>query len=107
MKMGYEAFTGKKPNVQNMNVFDTICYAYIQEKKKLDPRSEKGLLLGCDKYSPAYYIYFEERGCVKKVRCIVFTNNFYQCLKMSSKIMDAMIIITELFYPMMKQITHL
>ena len=46
MKMAYEAFTGKKPNVQNMNVFDTICYAYIQEKKKLDPRSEKGLFLG-------------------------------------------------------------
>eukprot|EP00794_Sanderia_malayensis_P008499 gene8499-9408_t len=76
MKTAYEAFTGKKPNVQNMNIFGTVCYAYIQERKKLDPRSEKGLFIGYDKYSPAYYVYFEDRRIIKKVRCVAFTNEF-------------------------------
>ena len=44
MKTAYEAFTGKKPNVQNMNIFGNVRHAYIQEKKKLDPRSEKDFL---------------------------------------------------------------
>ena len=35
IKSPYEAFTGVKPSVQNMNIFGTLCYAYVQEKKKL------------------------------------------------------------------------
>ena len=77
-KTPYEAFTGVKPSVQNMNIFGTVCYAYVQEKKKLDPRSEKGLFLGYDKYSPAYFVYFPETHKIKKVRRVVFTNEFLQ-----------------------------
>ena len=77
-KTPYEAFTGVKPSVQNMNIFGTVCYAYVQEKKKLDPRSEKGLSLGYDKYSPAYFVYFPETHKIKKVRRVVFTNEFLQ-----------------------------
>ena len=50
----------------------------VQEKKKLDPRSEKGLFLGYDKYSPAYFVYFPETHKIKKVRRVVFTNEFLQ-----------------------------
>ena len=32
----YESFTSKKPNISNMQVFGTKCFAYVQEKKKLD-----------------------------------------------------------------------
>ena len=77
-KTRYEAFTGAKPSVQNMNIFGTACYAYVQEKKKLDPRSEKGRFLGYDKYSPAYFVYFPETHKIKKVRRVVFTNEFLQ-----------------------------
>ena len=61
-----------------MNIFGTVCYAYVQEKKKLHPRSEKGLFLGYDKYSPAYFVYFPETHKIKKVRRVVFTNEFLQ-----------------------------
>ena len=52
------------------------CYVHAQEKKKLDPRSEKGLILGCDEYSPVYFVYFPETNQFKKFRCVVFTNEF-------------------------------
>ena len=61
-----------------MNIFGTVCYAYVQEKKKLDPRSEKGLFLGYDKYSPSYFVYFPETHKIKKVRHVAFTNEFLQ-----------------------------
>ena len=77
-KTPYEAFTGVKPSVQNMNIFGTVCYAYVQEKKKFDPRSEKELFLGYDKYSPAYFVYFLETHKIKKVRHVVFTSEFLQ-----------------------------
>ena len=71
-------FTGVKPSVQNMNIFGTVCHAYVQEKKKLDPRSEKGPFLGYDKYCPACFVYFPETHKIKKVRRVVFTNEFLQ-----------------------------
>ena len=59
-----------------MNIFGTVCHAYVQEKMKLDPRSEKGLFLGYDKYSPAYFVYFPETHKIKKVRHVAFTYEF-------------------------------
>ena len=47
-------------------------------EKKFDPRSEKGLFLGYDKYSLAYFFYFPETHKIKKVRHVVFTNEFLQ-----------------------------
>ena len=61
-----------------MNIFGTVCYAYVQEKKKLDPSLEKGIFLGYDKYSPAYFVYFPETHKIKKVRRVVFTNDVLQ-----------------------------
>ena len=56
----HEAFTKQKPNVQNMHIFGTICYTYVQDKKKLDARGEKGFFLWYDKGSPAYLVYFPD-----------------------------------------------
>ncbi|CAB4032274.1 myosin heavy fast skeletal muscle [Paramuricea clavata] len=75
-KTPYEVFTSQKPNLQNMHVFGTVCYTYVQEKKKLDPRGEEGIFVGYDKGSPAYLIYFPETGSIKRIRCVRFTDKF-------------------------------
>ena len=67
-KTPFEAFTGHKPNLEHMHTFGTICFAYVQEKKKLDARGEKGIFLGYDKGSPAHLIYYPELGVLKKSR---------------------------------------
>jgi len=68
----YFALTGRRPNLSNMRVFGSECYAYKQEKKKLDPRCTKGIFLGYDKLSPAYLVYFPETGKVMKHRVVKF-----------------------------------
>ena len=59
-----------------MNIFGIVCYAYGQEKKKLDPRSENDFFLGFDEYSPAYFDYFPETNKINKVRRAVLINEF-------------------------------
>ena len=68
----YEAFTSRKPNLSKMHVFGEKCFAYIQEKKKLDDRSEKGLFVGFDTRSPAYQVYFPGTNAIRKIRCVQF-----------------------------------
>ena len=68
----YFAITGKKSNLSNMRVFGSECYAYKQDKKKLDPRCTKGIFLGYDKESPAYLVYIPETGKVMKYRLVKF-----------------------------------
>ena len=75
-KTPHEAFTKQKPNLQKMHIFGTICYTYVQDKKKLDARGEKGFFLGYDKGSPAYLVYFPESGAIRKIRCVRFTDKF-------------------------------
>jgi len=57
-------------------VFGTTCFASVQNEKKLDPRSEKGIFIGYDSESRAYLVYFKESDTVRKVRCVRFTNRF-------------------------------
>ena len=68
----YFAITGRKPNLSNMRVFGSECYAYKQNKQKLDPRCTKGIFLGYDKGSPAYLVYIPETGKVMKYRVVKF-----------------------------------
>ena len=69
----YFALTGQRPNLFNMRVFGSECYAYEQgKKKKLDARCTKGIFLGYDKLSPAYLVYFPEIGKVMKHRVVKF-----------------------------------
>ena len=43
----FHALTGKKPKLSNMRVFGSECYVYCtDDKKKLDPRSNKGIFVG-------------------------------------------------------------
>jgi transposase InsO family protein len=60
-KTAIEAFSGNKPDVSNMHVFGNICYAYVQNKKKLDARCQKGVFVGYDKGSPAITLCTSQR----------------------------------------------
>lgn len=70
----YFMLTGKKPDVSKMQKFGSVCYAYKNDKKKLDPRSEKGVLIGYDKNSPAYLVYYPENDKVLKHRLLKFVS---------------------------------
>ena len=71
-KTPFEALTGKRPNLGNMHVFGSTCYAYVQNAKKLDARSKRGIFVGYDKESPAYLVYYPEVNRVERVRCVKF-----------------------------------
>ena len=55
-----------------MHVFGVVCYAYVQNAKKLEPRSNEGILVGNDKKSLAYLVYCPESRRVERVRCVKF-----------------------------------
>ena len=44
----YELFIGKRPNLSNMVAFGTPCYIYVEDNRKLDDRSIRGVLVGYD-----------------------------------------------------------
>ena len=54
----FEALVGKKPDLSDMHAFGTRCFAYVQQKQKLDPRAEEGRFIGFDPYSLAHMVYF-------------------------------------------------
>ena len=74
-KTPFELMTSKKPNVQNMHVFGSECYALVDNPKKLDTRSEKAIFIGYDNRSPAYMVYVPDKNIVRKVRVVKFPKN--------------------------------
>ena len=70
----FEAFTSKRPNISKMETFGSLCYAYVQQKQKLDDRAKEGIFVGYDTRSPSYLVYFPSNGAIKKVRCVEFPN---------------------------------
>ncbi len=75
-KTPYEALIGKQPNLSNMHVFGSTCCAFIQNAKKLEARSQKGIFIGYDNGSPAYLVFYPETNKVQKVRRVKFIDNF-------------------------------
>ena len=55
-----EIFTGTRPDVSHIRIFGSVfyCHVHVDNRKKLDPSGEKGLLIGYSKISKAYRIYF-------------------------------------------------
>lgn len=68
----YQMLTGKKPNLSKMRTFGSPCFAYKQDKKKLDSRCDKGIFVGYDKYSPAYLVFYPNTGKVVRQRLVKF-----------------------------------
>ena len=75
----YFLLTGKAPDISNLYVFGSTCYAYDQSEKKLDPRSKKGVFVGYDRCSPSYLVYFSDSSSIRRYRCLrCFNKRYYK-----------------------------
>ena len=54
-----EVLTGTRPNVSHIRIFGSVyyCRLHADNRKKLDPSGEKGLLVGYSEISKAYRVY--------------------------------------------------
>ena len=52
------------PNIAKLDIFGTICYAYLHGHRKLDSHSKRGYFNVCDNESPAYLVYYPESRTV-------------------------------------------
>jgi hypothetical protein len=69
-----EAFSGKKPNVENLRIFGRPVYSHIPKDKrnKLEPSGEKGIFVGYSESSKAYRIYILEQHKIEVSRDVTF-----------------------------------
>jgi hypothetical protein len=54
-----EAFTSSRPDVEHLRIFECLSFSHVPSEKrtKLDPTTEKGVLVGYSEVSKAYQIY--------------------------------------------------
>ena len=54
-----EAFTGVKPEIKHLKIFDYLVYIHVPEEKrmKFEPSREKGMFVGYNETSKAYKIF--------------------------------------------------
>jgi hypothetical protein len=69
-----EAFSGKKPNVENLRIFGCPVYSHIPKDKrnKLEPSGKKGIFVGYNDSSKAYRIYIPEQQKIEISRDVTF-----------------------------------
>jgi hypothetical protein len=72
-----EAFSGKKPNVENLRIFGCLVYSHIPKDKrnKLEPSGKKGIFVGYNDSSKAYRIYIPEQHKIEVSRDVTFNEN--------------------------------
>ena len=70
----YEAWTGVKPDVKHLRSFGCIVYAHIpkDERKKLDPKAKKCVLLGYGTETKGYRLYDPQSSRVIYSRDVKF-----------------------------------
>jgi len=73
-KTPYEKWFNKRPSVKHMKVFGTTCYTLIpkQLRKKWEPKSKKGKLVGYTDTDKNFRVWDEEKGRVDIYRDIKF-----------------------------------
>ena len=76
-KTPYEALTGNKPDVKHLRVFGCIAYANVpkDERKKLDSKSKRCILLGYGSETKGYRLYDVEKGKVLHSRDVIFNES--------------------------------
>jgi hypothetical protein len=54
-----EAFTGRRPNVENIRIFGCLTFSHVpsERRTRIDPTSQQGILVGYSKVSKAYRTY--------------------------------------------------
>jgi hypothetical protein len=69
-----EAFSRKKPNVENLRIFGCSVYFHIPKDKrnKLEPSGKKGIFVGYSESSKAYRIYIPEQHKIEVSRDVTF-----------------------------------
>jgi hypothetical protein len=69
-----EAFSGKKPNVENLRIFGCPVYSHIPKDKrnKLEPSGKIGIFVGYSDSSKAYRIYIPEQHKIEVSRDVMF-----------------------------------
>jgi hypothetical protein len=72
-----EAFSGKKPNVENLKIFGCPVYSHIPKDKrnKLEPSGKKGIFVGYSESSKAYRMYIPEQHNIEIIRDMTFNEN--------------------------------
>jgi hypothetical protein len=72
-----EAFSGKKPNVENRRIFGCPVYSYIPKNKrnKLETSGKKGIFVGYNDSSKYYRIYIPEQHKIEVNRDVTFNEN--------------------------------
>ena len=76
-KTPYELWTGKKPSVSHIRVFGCDAFMHIKDsdRKKLDPKSARCVLLGYSEYYHGYKLYNTENNKVCYSRDVRFNEN--------------------------------
>jgi hypothetical protein len=69
-----EAFSGKKPNVENLRIFGCQVYSHIPKNKrnKPEPSRKKGIFVGYSDSSKAYRIYIPDQHKIEVSRDVTF-----------------------------------
>lgn len=70
----YEAWTGKKPNLSHTRIFGSTAYAHIPkiQRKKLDPKSRKLIVVDYEKDSTNYRLYDPRSRQISVCRDVTF-----------------------------------
>ena len=73
----FEAWTNKKPVVRHFRVFGCDAYVHVpkDERKKLDPKTNRCVLVGYGETTKAYRLYDPESGKIIFSRDVVFNEN--------------------------------
>jgi hypothetical protein len=69
-----EAFSGKKPNVENLRIFGCPVYSHIPKDKrnKIEPSGKKGIFVEYSDSSKAFRIYILEQHKIEVRRDVTF-----------------------------------
>src|SRR3569623_2150553 len=70
----WDAFLGKEPELGHMRVFGARAFAHVpkQQRRKLDPVSERGVFMGYEPDSKAYRVLRDRDGKLIIRRDVIF-----------------------------------
>jgi hypothetical protein len=73
-KTPYELIYGERPDVSNLRAYGCVAYSYNFDvnRRKLDDKAIKGILVGYDLKSSAYLLYIPETGKIKRSGHVMF-----------------------------------
>jgi hypothetical protein len=69
-----EVFTGKKPSVDHLRIFDSLVYIHVPKEKrtKLEPSGKKDTFVGYSETSKTYRIYVPGKKFIEVSRDVTF-----------------------------------